>query len=174
MAVRRKPSKIVVHDKTFDVYANNTGRKFTFDIYLLEVFKGRAWDECGTRGYLHACIGGIGHVYAHHIVIGCPLKGYCVDHIDRDITNNLASNLRVVSYSQNHGNKTMLDSNTSGYKGVSWRKDRKKWRAYIKHKGKFISLGHYDNPIDAALAYDNAALEYYEECALTNKKLGLI
>lgn len=41
-------------------------------------------------------------------------------------------------------------ANTSGIKGVSWDKARKKWYAQIEFKGKNYSLGRYDKKEDAA------------------------
>lgn len=50
-------------------------------------------------------------VYAHRLVAYCYgmlddlFSPLCIDHIDRDKTNNLLSNLRVVSYSENELHK---------------------------------------------------------------------
>jgi group I intron endonuclease len=57
---------------------------------------------------------------------------------------------------------------TSKYRGVSYRKDRGKYRAYLFYKGKQISLGLYENEIDAAKAYNKKALELYGEDAILN------
>ena len=45
------------------------------------------------------------------------------------------------------------------YRGV--RPDRGKWRAYIGHSKKIINLGSHRTPIDAARAYDKAAIKYH-------------
>ena len=39
--------------------------------------------------------------------------------------------------------------NTSGYRGVSWSKEKRKWAAYIRVGGRMIALGRYDNILDA-------------------------
>lgn len=66
----------------------------------------------------------------------------------------------------------MMDSrikaNTSGYTGVNWVDRECKWRAYITYKRKFYSLGYYDDPIEAAKAYDRRAIEFYGERARLN------
>lgn len=49
-------------------------------------------------------------------------------------------------------------TNTTGYKGVSYRKDRDKWRATIKVGDKVLSLGVFGTPELAARAYDAAAI----------------
>lgn len=44
----------------------------------------------------------------------------------------------------------MLRNNTSGVRGVSWDKNRRKWAATIVFKGKTYHLGRYNNIEDAA------------------------
>jgi hypothetical protein len=61
-------------------------------------------------------------------------------------------------------------NNTSKYKGVGFHSARKKWRARIKIEGEEISLGYWDNEIDAAKAYDRAAVIYFKEFACLNFK----
>ena len=58
--------------------------------------------------------------------------------------------------------------NTSGFKGVSFRKDRGKYRAYISINNRIKHLGYYDTPEDAARAYDEAARFYFAEFACVN------
>jgi hypothetical protein len=62
----------------------------------------------------------------------------------------------------------------SGYKGVEFRKDRGKWRAYIGDRrcGNLKRLGHFDSAEEAALAYDEAAKERYGDDAFLNFPLN--
>ena len=53
------------------------------------------------------------------------------DHKDQNELNNLESNLRLCSISQNNMNRRVQKHNTSGYSGVVWDKDKKRWRARI-------------------------------------------
>jgi len=76
-----------------------------------------------------------------------------VDHIDGDRTNNTRKNLRLCSRSQNCFNKHFIKNNTSGYKGVSFDKRHKKWRAYIGFNGKCKKLGYFPDPKSAAILY---------------------
>ena len=50
----------------------------------------------------------------------------CVDHIDRDTTNNHFSNLRWVTHLENQQNLGDNRSNTSGYKNIS--RHRNSWK----------------------------------------------
>jgi hypothetical protein len=52
-------------------------------------------------------------------------------------------------------------SNSSGYRGVSYERRQKKWRAQIRVKGRGISLGYFRSALEAAEAYDRAALELH-------------
>ena len=91
--------------------------------------------------------------------------GYEIDHKDNNPLNNLESNLRICSHSENGKNQKISTNNTSGYKSVSWHKPTKKWRAQIRGE----HLGLFDDPKDAAKAYNDAAIEYHGEFAVLNK-----
>ena len=57
--------------------------------------------------------------------------------------------------------QTINKNNTSGYRGVSYRKDRGKYRAYIKIKKQDIFLGNYDDIEDAIKARKEAEKKYF-------------
>ena len=96
--------------------------------------------------------------------------GMETDHINRDGLDNRKSNLRVCTRSQNARNAKRRVTNTSGHKGVSWDKERKKWHAEIMINYKKIHLGRFDTVEEAAAAYDQAAEKYHKDFARTNKK----
>lgn len=101
--------------------------------------------------------------------IGGPLgKGFIWDHIDRDYHNNQRSNLRIATKQQNNFNRSKASNNTSGYKGVSWHKCSKKWRATIKRDGVAKHVASCLTPEDAARAYDKAAKELFGKFACLN------
>lgn len=99
----------------------------------------------------------------HRVIADTPLGLEC-DHIDRDKLNNQRSNLRNCTHAQNQMN-TYSTRNTSGYKGVHFRKDIKKWCARIKLNGVKKHLGVFEDIKEAAKAYDAAAVEYFGEFA---------
>lgn len=96
-------------------------------------------------------------------------SGELVDHINGNKLDNRCSNLRIVNTQQNQHNRAKLLNNTSGYKGVQWRKDRNKWVAVIRVNTRLITLGTFKDIKDAAQAYNDAALRYHGEYARINK-----
>lgn len=57
---------------------------------------------------------------------------------------------------------------SSQYKGVSYSKKSKKWLASIRPDGLSISIGLYSSEIEAALAYNEAAIKYFGPSAFQN------
>jgi hypothetical protein len=72
-----------------------------------------------------------------------------VDHRDGDRLNNNIKNLRVATNSHNQANSRKNKNNTSGHKGVSWHKTRKKWRVQVNLNGKNHYFGLFVNIEDA-------------------------
>lgn len=90
-----------------------------------------------------------------------------VDHINGDTLDNRDENLRFANRSENQRNRGKQKSNKSGFKGVSWNKEWKKWRAEIRIHGKAIILGYHLTPEAAHEAYCQAAKHYHGEFART-------
>jgi hypothetical protein len=57
---------------------------------------------------------------------------------------------------------------SSKYTGVSWSKDKKRWRAQLTHKGQRFRLGEFKSEKEAALAYNKKALELWGDKARLN------
>ena len=91
-----------------------------------------------------------------------------IDHHDGNTLNNLEDNLRICTFAQNSHNGKIRINNTSGWKGVYWHKNTKKWMALIIVNYKPIFLGYFDIKEDAAKAYNNAATKYFGEFARLN------
>lgn len=109
------------------------------------------------------------NLFLHRYIMNPP-KGLMVDHINGDTLDNRRCNLRICTNAENQRNQKLKTLNTSGYKGVCWHKIRKKWMSNIKFNNKTIYLGYFDNIIDAAIAYDTAAVKYFGEFANINFK----
>ncbi len=107
-------------------------------------------------------------VYLHQEIIQVP-KGMMIDHKNHNAMDNRKANLRPATCSQNLCNrKKRSGSKYTKYKGVSWHKYNRKWAARIGIDKKEIYLGNFDNEIDAAKAYDEAARKYHGEFACLN------
>lgn len=104
-------------------------------------------------------------IHMHRVVAGTP-DGMECDHKDGDTLNNLPDNLRNCTTLQNRHNNMKYSNNTSGFKGVT--AHRKKWMARIKVFYKYICLGTYSTPEEAAHVYDEAAKKYYGDYAGLN------
>lgn len=105
--------------------------------------------------------------YMHRMVMNA-VSGQEVDHIDREKLNCQKSNLRFATRSQNNANRDKRETNNCGYKGVRWEEGRKRFLARIGVDGKTYNLGRYKSAIDAAKAYNKAALEIFGEFAKLN------
>ena len=93
-----------------------------------------------------------------------------VDHIDNNKVNNSVNNLRWASSEDNQRNKPKtLKPKTSKYIGVCWNKKHKKWYAHIKINKKTIYLGCFDDPKDAARAYNERLIILATEYCVLNE-----
>ena len=84
-----------------------------------------------------------------------------IDHINRDRSDNRICNLRVINQSENNRNMPIKSHNTTGYPGVSFRKDTGKYRSTIHHNGKSKSLGCFETAYQAFEAYKTFHNENY-------------
>ena len=99
-------------------------------------------------------------VCLHRCVLWTP-PGKEVDHINLNKLDNRQENLRIATTSQNQANRGRDKNNTSGYKGVYWRKNKRKWEAAIQVNNKRIYLGKFTTIQAASNAYWQAALQYH-------------
>lgn len=97
-----------------------------------------------------------------------------IDHANGVKTDNRLENLRWCDRTKNNGNarkRTRCGECSSFYKGVYFRSDwgsSGKWVAQLVFKKQHYWLGAFDREIDAAKAYNAAALLHFGEFAYLN------
>jgi len=102
----------------------------------------------------------------HRFILNPPDE-LVVDHINRNGLDNRRANLRVCTHAQNMCN-SYISGGTSVYKGVSLCESGK-WRAGITTNKRRMIIGIYENELDAARAYNEAAKKYHGEFAYLNE-----
>lgn len=97
------------------------------------------------------------------------------DHWNGDGLDNRRVNLRNIADGSNgnHANSRKRPG-SSRFKGVSYYSPNGRWRAQIQVNGTKRHLGYFVYEVNAAIAYDSAALSEFGEFARTNKMLGLL
>jgi len=107
-------------------------------------------------------------IWMHREILNLE-EGLMCDHINHNGLDNRSANLRPATHRQNMWNHLKRKTRCgSKYKGIDRASDMKHWRARIRFKGKRIYLGSFENEIDAAKAYDEAAKKYYGQYAALN------
>lgn len=110
-------------------------------------------------------------IYLHRLISGAS-KSAIVDHINKDTLDNRRQNLRIASRSENGAwNCRASKLNAIGkYKGV--RAHKNKFVARIHINGKETHLGSFPTAIEAAKAYNKAAIVAFGEFASLNSIQG--
>lgn len=117
------------------------------------------------KGKLYLC-----HRIVYLLNTGEDPGEFCVDH-PFNRSDNI--NVRKASRKENSFNRKKNTHykgrpTSSKFKGVCFFKATGKWRALIMKGGKSIFLGSFNNEIDAARAYNKAAIEQHGEFAGLN------
>lgn len=92
-------------------------------------------------------------------------KGIVVDHIDGNSLNNTKVNLRICTQGENTLNKSFVSNNTSGFIGVSYRKDRNRYDPEIRRNGIRCHLGYTVTLEDAVYKRYHAERLLFDEYA---------
>jgi len=145
------------------------GKKTVVDDHIYPLVKDYKWypHKSSTNNYYaRATIKGK-KVLLHRLITECK-KEFVIDHINGNGLDNRKKNLRMCLQKENMRNQKTNSRNTSGYKGVYYRKDRKKWTAQIRVNKRHKFLGYFDNKIDAAKSYNRASILYHKEFSKLN------
>lgn len=143
------------------------------DFNLVSQFK---WRSFSPRNVFYAVANikapkGKGHgLLMHRLLMG--VKGKSIDHINGNGLDNRRENLRLATAKQNAFNIPKRKGCTSRFKGVSWDASKKRWESKLMADRK-IFIGRFSDEVEAAKAYDNAAVEHFGSFAKTNEMMGL-
>lgn len=160
---QRKLNKIISHKSYAEIYiySKTYGEHIALvDIEDLGKLSLKTWRviKNNASGKLYACTTDENNstVYMHNIIMNTP-KGYDTDHINRENTlDNRKQNLRIVTRRQNLLNiRDIKSNNTSGYKNISFNKQKQKWVVYFSIKGKTNYLGSFMDINEAIKIRDN-------------------
>jgi len=120
-----------------------------------------------TSGYRSIVVDG--KKYFSHRLAWLYIRGtwpaHQIDHINNVKDDNRICNLRESTHGQNQHNVGKRTDNTSGYKGVTFCRALKKYKAQIQINRKNTHLGYFVCPKEAHAAYCAAAEEHHGEFA---------
>jgi hypothetical protein len=113
-------------------------------------------------------------ILMHRQIFGAS-PGERLDHVNGDGLDNRRENLRLATNQQNLRNSCKRCGGSSRFKGVSWDKTARRWRARIhsgpkdqRGRAREVHLGLFDGEEAAAHAYDGAALASFGNFARLN------
>lgn len=106
----------------------------------------------------------LAHRLAWFSVHGCWPSAE-LDHLNRNPEDNRLCNLREATKTQNMWNTKRRCDNSTGFKGVIWSKQKRKFQARITINGEPRHLGFFDDPSRAHAAYVSAAQRHFGEFA---------
>lgn len=144
------------------------GEYFVVDVDCLPLLVGRGIYTLETGYFMINARDGGAPKYLHRYLTSA-IKGYEVDHINGNRWDNRLENLRLATRGTNSANSKLHHDKWCKYKGVDSYRGRS-FRARCCQE----TVGYFDNPEDAARAYDKAAIARWGEFARTNQMEGLL
>lgn len=137
------------------------------DAEALSSHKWTAQKSSGSNLVYAVCKQDGRRIFMHRYLLS-PRSDLSVDHVNGDGLDNRRENIRICSHAENMRNRRHSRRAACAYKGVC--RNRRKYRAQIRHEGVKYHLGVFDDQESAAKAYDIAAIRLHGEFARTNFK----
>jgi hypothetical protein len=154
ISTKKYPDKFVIVDSKDALLLKSQNWKMSKRGYARLAF----WEDKKTK-----------HILLHRYLLGVTDSKVLVDHINGDRLDNRRINLRTCNRKQNNQNRRADLKNVCGFKGVCFISRIKKWRAEIKNGPNKETLGYFNDPVSAALAYNDAANRLFGDFAYFNK-----
>lgn len=121
-------------------------------------------------GYVSIFIKGYSGILAHraiYVMFVCDPGNLGIDHINGNVSDNRIENLRAVTALVNQQNQRKPHSrNSSGFLGVTYRKDLNKYVARIRFDGKRKNIGLFKTAEEAHKAYIDEKRKHHEGCTI--------
>lgn len=116
----------------------------------------------GVRDYRRILFAGgktiLAHIVAYAIVEG-RWPDDDLDHKNRRQSDNRWKNIRPLGRRRNSFNRSLNKNSTTGFRGVS--RFGKRFRASLRIDRRYVSIGLFDDPESAAIAWTKVAREQY-------------
>lgn len=157
--ISRRQATWLASNANFNWYYNESSP--TFLCWKARRHKGKRLpnSQAGSKVYKRFKVRCQGELWeCHHIVWvlhnGLIPEGSDILHVDGNGFNNKISNLRLVSEGELNRSRTF---GKQKFIGVCRIKDTDRYRAVIRTKNSTVHVGYFDNPIEAARAWDKVA-----------------
>lgn len=165
----KKNHKTNIYNLTHDFvigFTYNTNEEFYCDLCDFDKIKDYCWSVMTNPHDGHKVLIAKDRTTGKNITMHRLLTNIKdIDHIDQNTLNNRRDNLRIATRNQQNMNRPKQKNNTSGYIGVQWHKQNKKWTVFINICGKRTYLGSFIKKEDAIITRLKAELKYYGDFA---------
>jgi hypothetical protein len=131
-----------------------------FDPEDAEFIHSRKW-VLSPQGYVRSGK----HLVLHRHLTGAGV-GQIVDHVNGDRLDNRRANLRICDRVGSNQNRRARRDSKAPFKGIT--RNGNKWLAQIMVQKRYYRLGLFETALQAARAYDAAAIRFHGAFARTN------
>ncbi len=138
----------ITHFKDARVMAlTNTSRAGKPAVSISPKVNGKHYWRIGLNGKSY-----MAHRIVYFLHHGVDPENAMIDHINGNGLDNRIQNLRLATQQENQRNQQKPIKNKSGFRGVTWHNQAKKWKARIKINYKEKHLGLFIELTDAVAA----------------------